>query len=177
MTQALKPICDAPSAVANFFLEKGKDDGVPITPMKLIKLIYIAHGWCLGAKNTPLFSEEIKAWKFGPVMPSIYHEFKHFGGEPIIDFLSREYDPFEDMDADTPCIPKDHNDVLNTLELVWDLYKDKSATSLMKLTHQKNTPWDKVWNVDQDRINGQIDSSLICDHYKNLIESLLKNAE
>ncbi|WP_413154860.1 hypothetical protein [Bartonella sp. cb54] len=33
--------------VANFFLDKGREENIPITQMKLIKIVYFAYGWVL----------------------------------------------------------------------------------------------------------------------------------
>ena len=51
-------------AVANYFIDKAKADGVPLTHMKLQKLIYFAHGWHLALYGEPLIDEEIQAWEF-----------------------------------------------------------------------------------------------------------------
>lgn len=176
-TEMLNARYETPSEVANFLLKKGEEDGIPITPMKLIKLVYIAYGWALGAENIRLFDEEIEAWKYGPVIPSIYHEFKHFGADPIVGFMSQEYDPFEDLDAHTPQIPNTDKDVIELLGLVWDLYKDKSATRLMNLTHQTGTPWDEVWNTEKNRMNGEIKPEKIKEHFCELIQRLIKDDE
>ena len=63
-------------AIANFFLENHKS----ISPMKLQKLVYFAHGWNLAISNNPLIKEPIEAWDYGPVISTIYNEFKLFGG-------------------------------------------------------------------------------------------------
>ena len=34
-------------AVANYFLEKAEQEGKPITPLQIQKLVYIAYGWYL----------------------------------------------------------------------------------------------------------------------------------
>ena len=58
------------SHVANFMLDKADQEGRPVTQMKLLKLVYIAYGWYLSLVNKKLFSEEIYAWKHGPVIRS-----------------------------------------------------------------------------------------------------------
>ena len=63
--------------IANYFLQKGEKDPT-MTPMKLIKLVYIAHGWNLGLTGKPLVSEDAEAWKYGPVFPSLYNKYRGF---------------------------------------------------------------------------------------------------
>jgi len=73
----------AVEAIANWFLDRSKSDGKPVDPMKLQKLIYFAHGWHLGLIRHPLVDELFEAWEYGPVVPSIYHEFKMFGSRAL----------------------------------------------------------------------------------------------
>ena len=54
--------------------------------MKIIKLVYIAHGHYLAKNDSPLFTEKVEAWDYGPVIPSLYHEFKIYGAFPIDSF-------------------------------------------------------------------------------------------
>ncbi|MCY4000360.1 MAG: DUF4065 domain-containing protein, partial [Bacteroidetes bacterium] len=58
--------------------------GRNLTPMQLIKLSYIAHGWTLGISGEPLFNDTVEAWRYGPVVPDIYHTYKEFGHSPIV---------------------------------------------------------------------------------------------
>jgi len=71
-------------AVANYFIKKGIDTKKSVSPMKLQKLVYFAHGWRLALYNSPLIDEAIQAWQYGPVIPGIYHEFKHYGNRDIL---------------------------------------------------------------------------------------------
>ena len=52
--------------IAYYFLEQGERENIPISPMKLQKLIYFAHGWCLAIRREALIMESVEAWKYGP---------------------------------------------------------------------------------------------------------------
>lgn len=64
-------------AIANKFLDIAESEGAKIDPMKMQKLVYIAHGWGLGFLGEPLITQDIEAWKYGPIISDLYHEFKH----------------------------------------------------------------------------------------------------
>ena len=83
-------------AIANYFLEKGWNEGIELSPLKLIKLVYLAHGWHLGFTENPLIADYVHAWTYGPVIPELYHEFKKYRNQPIKE-LAREA---EDRDGD-----------------------------------------------------------------------------
>ncbi len=70
-------------AVANAFLDLAKKSEEEITHMKLQKLIYIAHGFNLSNFDFPLIDEQVEAWRYGPVIRSVYDEFKSYGHDPI----------------------------------------------------------------------------------------------
>jgi len=65
--------------VANSVLQACRARGIKdITPLKLQKLIYFLHGWHLAFTDKPAVSERFLAWRYGPVLDSIYREFRHF---------------------------------------------------------------------------------------------------
>ena len=43
---------------------------------KLQKLCYYAQAWYVTIKNKPLFEDDIEAWVHGPVVPSLYSQYK-----------------------------------------------------------------------------------------------------
>ena len=137
------------SVISNFFLKKAHKEKILISQMKLIKLVYIAHGWSLAVIQQDLLNgEKVEAWMHGPVIPSIYHEFKRFGRGPIDTYaqtlLEQEESGFEttplfidDLDLD-----EENKQQLETiLSTVWNSYKNYSAIALSQKTHEDETPW------------------------------------
>lgn len=149
-------------AVSNFFIQKAIDDGQEMDILKLIKLVYIAHGWYLGIKGTPLLPEAIEAWKHGPVVTSVYSNFKEY-----------KYDQIKELKFDmlTNTFPLPSNpEVLPFLEKVWQEYKEFSGVELSDLTHQPGTPWDTAWNKLGGKYNrnATISNDTIRNHYNKL---------
>ena len=66
------------SSIANYFISNKNLD---VDNLKLNKLVYISYGFALACfkEELELFKEPIQAWRLGPVIPSIYHEFKRYG--------------------------------------------------------------------------------------------------
>ncbi|HEX8427084.1 Panacea domain-containing protein [Hymenobacter sp.] len=128
-------------AVANYFVRKSLDSGIPVTPMKLVKLVYVAHGWYLGLTGEPLIAEAVQAWKYGPVVPSVYDHFKVYGGAPISE-------PAGTLSANGQSIyyTISKPELAAFLDKIWEEYKDYSAVELSALTHQERTPWFDTWH-------------------------------
>jgi uncharacterized phage-associated protein len=51
--------------------------------MSLEKLIYYAQAFYFVLKDEPLFPDELKAWKWGPVIPGVYSKYATYGADPI----------------------------------------------------------------------------------------------
>ena len=101
--------------------------------MHVIKLVYLCHGWTLGLKDEPLIAEAVEAWRHGPVVPSTYHTYKAFGGNPITAVPQEQ---------DEMCAPQEQ-----LIEAVLDAYKDYSALQLSNITHQPGTPWYETYHA------------------------------
>ena len=121
--------------------------------MKLIKLVYIAHGWHLGLTGEPLLTEPIQAWKFGPVVESIYHAFKHFGNAHIPKDAQVQWAALRNPDRIEPF-----------LDRVWDAYSKYTGGQLSTITHMPDTPWSLVYKDGQRGL--VIPDEIIRQHYK-----------
>ena len=127
------------ASVANAFLNKAFQENRTISPMMLQKLLYIAHGYFLVERDNPLLDEVFEAWKFGPVLNSLYHQCKYFRDNNVNKYL---FDSYSKMTWHAP-IPED-NYVRGIVDFVWKTYGNESPTSLSAWTHEKDGPWDQV---------------------------------
>src|ERR1700689_5397887 len=77
------------SAIANELIKLSlQKTNSGLSPMKVQKLVYFAHGWYLALTGgRPMINEPVEAWKFGPVVPSLYYELKKYGETPITDLI------------------------------------------------------------------------------------------
>ena len=139
----MKKIKYSAANIANYMLMRSFDEKIPLNPMKLIKLVYIAYGWNLAFTNERLFDETIEAWKYGPVVPSLYHEFKRFGKDTI-DELSCQMDEKTGELSVVPLGVEIGSDASKILHVVWENYKNWSAAELSDLTHKEGSPWQKA---------------------------------
>ncbi len=132
----------SPKSIANYFIELAKARGERLTPMKLQKLVYYAIGWYAGYTGRPLVDEPVEAWQYGPVIPSLYHEFKKFGSGQILEKATDIDDNFELYEV-TP--PEDPN-VRKFLDNIWTSYGHFTAIKLSDMTHAAQGPWDLTWS-------------------------------
>lgn len=159
----------SPKAVANYFLKKAWENDFSLTPIQVIKLVYIAHGWTLAVLGDSLIHDEVEAWQYGPVIPALYDEFKIFGNQPI-DKLARSKvcKSWASMEAtaDFSALEKE------LMDAVWDEYGDWEGFQLSDLTHKKGTPWDIAYkSKSSGRPRIVISKDLIKKHYSKLAEA------
>lgn len=149
----------SPIKVANEFLRLAREDTPPrpITPLQLIKLVYIANGWWLAYFNEPLVNEPAQAWTYGPVMPSLYYAIRNYRASPITEPIPGDTDP----QVLSP-------EARSLIKSVYDAYGALSGTQLSNMTHLAGTPWSQTWaNAGQ---NAVIPAEVIAAHYKQLAQ-------
>lgn len=130
----------SPKSIANHFLALAKAGGQSVSPMKLQKLVYYAHGWYAGYTGRPLIDEAVEAWPYGPVIPSLYHEFKRFGAAPIVG-KATEFVNSELREAAAPSDPE----LRSFLDKIWASYGQFTGSRLSDMTHAAGGPWDQTW--------------------------------
>ena len=139
--------------IAYYFTKLAKSEGQGIDPMKLLKLTYIAHGWYLGITGKPLFHNQIQAWKYGSVIPDLYYKIKIFQKNHVDPFILKLNSKNKITEEDSEFLKK-----------IWDNYKSYSGLQLSAITHEKDSPWSKVWDGTHNVV---IENKVIEDYYKS----------
>lgn len=141
--------------VAKYFLSlTDEESGELISNLKLQKLVYYAQGFHLVFYDTPLFSERIEAWTYGPVVPDLYHEYKSHGPcsiPPPSDFDISIYD----------------ENTKNLLNEVYKVFAQFSGWKLHEMTHQE-PPWKNAYERGAGSI---INHQSLKEYFKTLIEN------
>ena len=132
--------------------DKNEDYGV-LTPMKLIKLVYLCHGWMLGLYEQPLLVDNVEVWRYGPVVPGLYRAVKKFRSNSVCGPLSREKGEFDDNEK-------------SVMDQVFKIYSRYSGIELSRLTHAPGTPWGKMREDGREIIPNDI----IQAHFQGLAQ-------
>lgn len=163
-------------AVANYFIRKAADQNDPLTPMQLLKLVYIAHGWHLAWHDLPLFGDDVEAWRHGPVVASVYHAFKKYGRKPISRQTYGDYDlvidigllePEDEQIRPRPVAARFTEAESQTMDEVYRAYRGIDGIDLSRMTHQDDSPWQKAYRPGENVV---IKNDVIKKYYKELDE-------
>lgn len=156
-----------PKSVANFFLDLAAAHGETLDLLKLQKLVYFAHGWHAGYTGEPMLFSPVQAWRFGPVIPALFHEFLHFGLSPIT-VPAREYVKRKGKFVDVP-VPRDP-DMRAFLTEVWEGYGGYTGAKLRDFTHAPHAPWAQTRRRFKGLREVDIPFELIREHYAAAVE-------
>lgn len=143
--------------VANRFIELAEAEGRRLTPMQVLKLVYIAHGWSLGVAGEPLIEQPVEAWQYGPVIRDLYNSMKGFGGESVVGPLPAGYaSRAEPLTTSQEAL----------VRRVYELYGHMSGMQLSRITHADGTPWQQTYTPGS--YGAVIGQEMIADHYRRL---------
>jgi uncharacterized phage-associated protein len=138
--------------IAEWFVRYSASElGAPVDPMSLEKLIYYAQAFHLARDGEPLFPDEIRAWKLGPVIPGVYHKYSDYGANPIVL-----------PDGKLPPVGADLGVFLSEVVGFFCRY---TAIGLSRATHLEN-PWMDANASDSDLIS----QSSMKVFYRSLID-------
>ena len=137
--------------IADYMIGASKS---PLTVMKVNKLAYISHGFTLAIQDRQLFRDRIEAWKYGPVVPSLYYTLKEFGGNNIhtLPYCGTDLDGpqlAKRLEFTTVSIPEQHKAIVDR---VLDVYGNYSGVGLSTITHTKGSPWHQCYREGETGI-------------------------
>lgn len=118
--------------VADYVIKYCNDHNMPISNLKLQKILYFIQAAFLSLQGTPCFPDDFVAWNYGPVCPVVYHKYKAFGSSNIFTF-------------DSGVIPGLRKHDQNLLDAMIDKCSHYSAAQLVEFTHNQ-APWLQAYS-------------------------------
>lgn len=132
-----------PTLIANNVLNRAFAEKYRISPMKLQKILYFAAAEYQKNTGKSLFSERFETWQYGPVLRSVYSEFRPFSRDFITRFA-------KDAENQSHMINESADPALQrVLDTIWSATKGHSAVDLSRITHMENSAWDKSFQNEQ----------------------------
>ena len=148
--------------IADYLLDKSKNNKnndeqlITLTPMQLVKLVYLCHGWMLGLYGRPLLTESVEVWRYGPVVAGLYRTYRTLKGStsgPVSGPLSEDTGKFDEQEK-------------SVMDQVFKIYGRYTGLELSSLTHAPGTPWRKMHKAGKEIIP----NDLIESHFRELSE-------
>ncbi len=141
-----------------FFMSKRNK--IAIRPMKLQKLLFFSYGWYAGKTKNKLFIENFEAWPYGPVIPQVYYRYRSWGASEI-SIKGKKID-LGDEKANY------------MVDSAVEAYGISTDVGLSNITHEKGSPWNKVWqedNASASDLRSIIPFASIRDFYKAKLQA------
>lgn len=147
-------------SVANELIKLSLANKRPLTPMQIIKLVYLCHGWMLGLYGRPLVQQTAEAWRYGPVFYDLYQALKGFGSNVVTDLIP---------DAPTEQFDEQERDLIRQ---VYNKYGRLSGIRLSNITHLDGSPWHKTW-AHYGEQSAPISNDMIAEYFGRLASERL----
>ena len=125
--------------VSNNILKRAFDEDISVSPMKLQKILYFVASEYAKRAGYPLLDDYFQPWPYGPVVRSVYDEFRSFGGDPI-----RKFGKDARGQAYMADEARDHV-LADSLDDVWHAVKHRSAVDLSRVTHAPGSAWSRFY--------------------------------
>ena len=139
--------------ISNYILDCLETSNITASNLKLQKLLYFAYGICLQSYDMKLFENQIEAWMRGPVVESVYKEFKNHKYNSITTRACKESELEENESIAYKLIENAENkNIIHALKVSCAYYGKKSADELVSITHEPDTAWSKVYKKNISHI-------------------------
>ncbi len=174
------------AAFANYLIDEYADQDLDadheLTNLRINKLVYFAHGFYLALSEKPLLAcldngeiERLEAWTYGPVVPSLYHTFKHV---PLKlgkgDKFSYSTDETSSSGKVIPKLDIENQEIKKVIEILKTYFDPEKTFELVEISHRKNSPWETIKTLKQAT---WIPDLLIKDYFKKWYDILSNDNE
>lgn len=128
--------------IARYVINKYNENNVPISNLKLQKILYFIQAEFISVMDNVCFNEKMEAWAYGPVVPDVYREFKWYGSNQIPCIKTKEvFDldtfSFKKVNVDDSFLDKFDKE---TIDNVINDCINYSASQLVAIAHSQS-PW------------------------------------
>lgn len=148
--------------IAKYILSK-----IKCTQLKLQKLVYLCFADYLCTTEKLLFTDKIYAFKYGPVVETVYKKYKDYGYNSI-ENETEEIDSkniYEMPERSRILFAEDGTEKILSIDKTLKEYGELTASQLVDLTHRKNAPWS-LTPKSEDKVYSQIKIDTIKDYHK-----------
>lgn len=121
--------------VAIYIINWCLDHNVPITNLKLQKLLYFVQGEYSRVKGIRLIADDFYAWQLGPVVPNVYAEYSIFSSSTLPS--QKQSISFDQEDR---CV----------IDAILQKYARYTTWNLVELSHQQD-PWKYQHEIFGDK--------------------------
>lgn len=130
--------------VARYMVNLCIEEKSPVSNLQVQKILYFCQQEYYVKTGTPLFDDDFEAWRYGPVVPSVYRTYSVYGGSPI--WKAAEYKEFDFFRNDSvpvaPLSGKERKSVVETVEK-WACLP---SWEIVNRSHVEGGAWDIVYN-------------------------------
>ena len=119
--------------IAQYVVERRRSVGDTVTPLQLMKIVYLCHGYLLGSRGRPLVRGAFEAWQYGPVSRELYEAVRDYRSNPVEMVKG----------ATAPALDPSESEVVDQ---AIDFYAQFDGLRLSTLTHESGSPWDITWS-------------------------------
>ena len=120
------------TARVNSLLIQGREAKLYFTPFQLQKLLYLYYGEHIKKHDQELKEFKFEAWPYGPVIGSIYHEYKTYGSSEIKTMIGYD-DTFSRLEDES------------LFKEVIRKHGKKDFETLSKLVHKPKGAWAEAF--------------------------------
>jgi len=137
------------------------------THLKLEKLVYFCYADYICGTGKKLFKDKIFAYKLGPVVESVYQQYKSYGKETIDDTDENFIPQRKDRRLSSRSrILFSEDGVQKMVSIITTLkkYGLLTASHLVELTHSENSPWS---HYDSTQPHQEMEDDIIKKYHSN----------